>query len=66
MNAPHTHLQFLGMTCGSLAELETQLVLAIRLGYLRLDAQSVAQSSQVGKRVRTLRKSRRALLMTDH
>src|SRR5688572_32323174 len=28
-------LQFLGIACGSLAELETQLELSVRLGYLR-------------------------------
>jgi four helix bundle protein len=52
-------VQFLGIACGSLAELETQLELAIRLGYLRADAGSVAQSSRVGMLVRTLRKSRK-------
>ena len=52
-------LQFLGITCGSLAELETQLELAVRLGYLKSDADSVVKSSRVGMLVRTLRKSRR-------
>jgi four helix bundle protein len=53
-------VQFLGITCGSLAELETQLELAIRLGYLDANADSVIQSSRVGMLVRTLRKSRKA------
>lgn len=52
-------VQFLGIACGSLAELETQLELAIRLGYLKADADSVVQSSRVGMLVRTLRKSRK-------
>jgi len=52
-------VQFLGIACGSLAELETQLELAVRLGYLKADAESVAQSSRVGMLVRTLRKSRK-------
>lgn len=50
-------VQFLGIACGSLAELETQLEIAIRLGYLESDAGSIAQSSRVGMLVRTLRKS---------
>lgn len=58
-------VQFLGITCGSLAELETQLELAIRLGYLKADADSVVQSGRVGMLVRTLRKSRRGRLTAD-
>jgi len=58
-NSPGELLQFLGIACGSLAELETQLELAIRLGYLTADAGCVAQSSRVGMLVRTLRKSRK-------
>jgi len=53
-------VQFLGIACGSLAALETQLELAIRLGYLKPDAASIAQSNRVGMLVRTLRKSRKA------
>lgn len=53
-------VQFLGVACGSLAELETQLELAVRLAYLKADAASVAQSRRVGMLVRTLRKSRKA------
>lgn len=58
-NSPGELVQFLGIACGSLAELETQLELAIRLGYLNADADSVAQSSRGGMLVRTLRKSRK-------
>jgi len=53
-------VQFLGVACGSLAELETQLEVAVRLGFLKADADSVAQCSRVGMLVRTLRKSRKA------
>jgi len=52
-------VQFLGIACGSIAELETQLELAVRLGYLKADAASVTQSNRVGMLARTLRKSRR-------
>lgn len=54
-------LQFLGITCGSVAELETQLELAVRLGYLKADAESIVRSNRVGMLVRTLRKSRRKM-----
>lgn len=50
-------LQFLGITCGSLAELETQIELALRLGYLRPGADAITRLNHVGKLVRTLRKS---------
>jgi four helix bundle protein len=52
-------VQFLGVACGSLAELETQLEVAVRLGYLKPNAESVIQSGRVGMLLRTLRKSRR-------
>src|SRR5262245_27774856 len=52
-------VQSLGIACGSLAELETQLEIAIRLGYLKAEAGCVAQSNRVGMLVRTLRKSRK-------
>ena len=58
-NTPGELVQFLGIACGSLAELETQLELAIRLGYLKAGTDSIAQSSRVGMLVRTLRKSRK-------
>src|SRR6185436_3777078 len=34
--------RFLGITCGSVAELHTQLQIAIRLKYLRSDAQCIS------------------------
>jgi four helix bundle protein len=49
-------VQFVGISCGSLAELQTQLQLAVRLGYLAAEAQCVSQATRVGKLVRSLRK----------
>ena len=48
---------FVGICCGSLAELQTQLQLAVRLGYLAAEAQCVSQAARVGKLVGGLRKS---------
>jgi len=59
-NSPRELLQFLGVTCGSVAELETQVELAIRLGYLDAKSGTVAQTSLVGRLVNGLRKSIRA------
>lgn len=52
-------VQYVGISCGSLAELETQLVLAVRLGYPNPEAQCLNQATQVGKLVRSLRRSLR-------
>jgi four helix bundle protein len=49
--------QFVSIASGSLAELETQLELAVRLGYLSADAAAVRQADRVGKLVNALRKS---------
>ena len=54
--------QFLGITCGSLAELDTQLELAVRLGYVSAEAELIEQAQRVGMLVRLLRKSIRAKL----
>ena len=54
-------LQFVGISCGSLAELQTQLQLAVRLGYLSGEASSLSQAIRVGKLVRGLRKALRRL-----
>jgi four helix bundle protein len=56
-NTPGELVQFLGITCGSLAELETQIELAVRLGYLKMEANSIDKLNHVGKLVRTLRKA---------
>jgi four helix bundle protein len=52
-------VQFAGVSCGSLAELQTQLQLAVRLGYLPAEAECVNQAIRVGKLVRSLRKALR-------
>lgn len=61
-NTPGELVQFLSIACGSLAELETQLELAVRLGYMRPNAESIVLSNRVGMLVRTLRKSRKNYL----
>jgi four helix bundle protein len=49
--------QFVGIACGSLAELETQLELAVRLGFLGADATAIRQADRVGRLVNALRGS---------
>lgn len=61
-NSSRELLQFLGITCGSLAELDTQLELAVRLGYLNAESEVIAQMERVGMLVRLLRKCIRAKL----
>jgi four helix bundle protein len=56
-NSSRELLQFLGITCGSLAELDTQLQLAVRLGYVSAGAEVIEQTQRVGMLVRLLRKS---------
>ena len=58
-NSPRELLHFLGISCGSLAELETQLELAARLGYLAADADAIRQTNRVGSIVRALRNALR-------
>lgn len=58
-NSSGEFLQFLGVASGSLAELETQLQLAIRLGYLGVGAASIAQLDKVGRLLNGLRRSLR-------
>ena len=55
--SPGELAQFLGYACGSLAELETQLEIAVRLGFLKHDASSIARCGRVGYLVRALRKA---------
>jgi four helix bundle protein len=50
-------IQLLGASCGSLAALETQLEIAVRLGYLKPDARAVIEAQRVGVLVSTLRRS---------
>jgi len=56
-NSSRELLHFLGITCGSLAELDTQLELAVQLGYLNPGADVLNQAGRVGMLVRLLRKS---------
>jgi four helix bundle protein len=58
-NSTREWVQFLGVSCGSLSELETQLELATRLGYLEADTDAMRQSNRVGRIVRALRNSLR-------
>ena len=58
-NSRKEFAQFVGISCGSLAELETQLALCQRLGYLEESARSIKQTAFVGKLVRNLRKALR-------
>src|SRR5262245_65426793 len=58
-NSRKEFAQFVGISCGSLAELETQLALCLRLGYLDENATCIKQTAFVGKLVRSLRRSLR-------
>lgn len=62
-NSSRELLQFLGITCGSLAELDTQLELAVQLGYMNSTAEVINQASRVGMLVRLLRRSIEAKVM---
>ena len=59
-NSRREFLQYVGIACGSIAELETHLVIAMRLGYLKPGALSLDKAIHVGKLVRSLRRSLRA------
>jgi len=50
-------LQFLGIARGSLAELETQLELAVRLGFVCTSTDAAGQVNRVGRLVSALLKS---------
>lgn len=56
-NSPGELRQFVGIACGSLAELETPLELAARLGFLDADATAIRQTDRVAKLVNALRRS---------
>jgi four helix bundle protein len=58
-NTPGELCQFLGIACGSLAELETQVELCVRLGYLSSECETVHQLDRVGPLVVALRRSLR-------
>jgi len=54
-SAELTH--FISVACGSLAELETQLQIAVDLGCLRPDSRAIRQLDKAGIFVRRLRKT---------
>ena len=56
-NSPGELCQFLGIACGSLAELETQVELSVRLGYLSSQCDTVVQLNRVGQLLVALRRS---------
>jgi four helix bundle protein len=58
-------VHFLGIACGSIAELETQLELAVRLGFMKADATAFGQADRVARLVRALRKSLKAKLTEE-
>jgi four helix bundle protein len=58
-NSTREFVQYLGVSCGSLSELETQLELARRLGYIDAESDSERQLNRAGRIVRALRRSLR-------
>ena len=56
-NSSRELYQFLGIANGSLAELQTQLQLAIRLGFTNPDTECFRQASRVGRILTALRKT---------
>ena len=50
-------VRFLGMSCGSIAALDTRLEIAVRLGYLAPDAGAVTRARRLGALVSTLRET---------
>jgi four helix bundle protein len=56
-NSSKEPVQFLGIASGSLAELDTQLEIASRLGYVEVDAGVFQQASRVGQLLVALRRS---------
>ena len=59
------YVHFLGIACGSIAELETQLELAIRFGFMRADAASLGQADRAARLLRALRKSLKARIKNE-
>jgi four helix bundle protein len=59
-NSTREFVQFLGIACGAVAELETQVELATRLGYLKGSVDAVRHVTCVRRLVNGLRKSMRA------
>lgn len=61
-NSTREFVQFLGFACGSLAELDTQVEIAIQLAYLDPSSETAKQLQRVGRIVRLLRQSLRRRL----
>ena len=64
-NTTRELVQFLGVSCWSLSELETQLELATRLGYLEAETDAIRQTNRVGRILRALRNSLREKLSNE-
>ncbi len=58
-------IQFLGMSCGSIAALDTQLEIAVRLGYLEPDTGAVTRTRRLGALVSALRETLRKEAMEE-
>ena len=65
-NSSREFFQFLGVAMGSLAELESQLELAIRLKYLPENTEALTHARRVGRLVNALRKSLEAPIRQSH
>ena len=59
-------VRFLGMSCGSIAALETRLEIAVGLGYLAADAVAVTRTRRVGALLSALRESLRGKATKKH
>jgi four helix bundle protein len=64
-NSTRELLQFLGYANGSRAETDSQLEIAVQLGFLRADSEVFRQLDRVGQLVTALRRSVRDRLSTD-
>jgi four helix bundle protein len=64
-NSTREFVRFLGISCGSLSELETQIELATRLGYLKPNTDPARQLNRAGRIVRALRKSLRDKVLAE-
>jgi four helix bundle protein len=60
------YVHFLGIACGSVAELETQLELAIRLKMLNANTVCLKQADRTARLLRALRKALKAEAQTNN
>ena len=56
-NSPRELFHYLGISAGSLAEVETQLELAVRLQYVEIDPAIIRQTQKVGMLLHAFRRS---------